>query len=128
MTRRTTSRDQCRLWIATLIHIGLWVTLTGSELHAQQSSEELSTTAANPLGNLMSFPFQNNTNFGIGTFDRASNALNVQPVIPLAGGRIITRTIIPFVRLPDITSESGSLSSGLGDILMTAFYVPQAVG
>ena len=71
----------------------------------------------------MSFPFQNNTNFGIGTFDRASNALNVQPVIPLAGGRIITRTIIPFVRIPDISSESGSLSSGLGDILMTAFYV-----
>ena len=128
MTTRTTSRDQCRLWIATLIHIGLWVTLTGSELHAQQSSEDLATTAANPLGNLMSFPFQNNTNFGIGTFDRASNALNVQPVIPLAGGRIITRTIFPFVRLPDITSESGSLSSGLGDILMTAFYVPPGGG
>lgn len=58
--------------------------------------EALSTAAANPLADLMSFPFQNNTNLGIGEFDRTANVLNVQPVIPLAGGGIITRTIFPF--------------------------------
>ena len=52
--------------------------------------------------------------------------LNVQPVIPLAGGKVITRTIFPFVWLPDVTSESGSFSSGLSDILFTAFYVPSS--
>jgi hypothetical protein len=59
-------------------------------------------------------------------FDRTRNVLNIQPVVPLAEGRVVTRTIIPFVWLPDVTAESGSFSSGLGDILFTAFYVPPA--
>jgi len=88
--------------------------------------EALSTAAANPLADLMSFPFQNNTNFGIGEFDRTANVLNVQPVIPLAGGKLITRTIFPFIWVPDVTQESGTLSSGLGDILFTAFYTPSS--
>ncbi|UCF19080.1 MAG: neuromedin U [Gemmatimonadota bacterium] len=95
-----------------------------SALQAQQSADELAQKAANPIADLMSVPFQNNTDFGLGDFDRTRNVLNIQPVIPLAGGRVITRTIIPFVWLPDIDAESGSLSSGLSDILFTAFYVP----
>jgi hypothetical protein len=97
--------------------------LLASTLPAQESSEELSQQATNPLADLMSFPFQNNTDFGLGEFDRTRNVLNIQPVIPLAGGKVITRTIIPFVWLPDITAESGSFSSGLSDITFTAFYV-----
>ena len=58
-----------------------------------QDAEDLSQQAANPIANLMSFPFQNNTNFDIGPFNRTSNVLNFQPVIPLAGGKLITRTI-----------------------------------
>jgi hypothetical protein len=50
--------------------------------------------------------------------------LNIQPVIPLAHGKVITRTILPFVWLPDVTAESGLFSSGLSDIVFTAFYVP----
>jgi hypothetical protein len=97
--------------------------IAATALQAQQSQEELSQQAANPIANLMSFPFQNNTDFGLGEFNRTRNVLNVQPVIPLAGGKLITRTIIPFVWLPDITAESGSFSSGLSDITFTAFYV-----
>lgn len=96
--------------------------LASPSLFAQQSSEQLSKEAANPLADLMSFPFQNNLDFGLGEFDRTRNVLNIQPVIPLAGGKIITRTITPFVWLPDVTAESGSLSSGLSDITFTAFY------
>ncbi|MGW8265423.1 MAG: transporter, partial [Longimicrobiales bacterium] len=61
----------------------------------------------------------------LGRYDRTRNVLNIQPVIPLAEGKIITRTIIPFVRLPDLTAESGS-TSGLGDIVLTVFYVPSS--
>ena len=46
---------------------------------------------------MISLPFQNNTNFEIGPYDRTQNVLNVQPVVPLAGGRIITRTILPIL-------------------------------
>ena len=98
--------------------------LTGTGLHAQQSADELAQKAANPIADLMSIPFQNNTDFGLGTYDRTRNVLNIQPVVPLAGGKVITRTIIPFVWLPDVAAETGSFSSGLSDIVFTAFYVP----
>jgi hypothetical protein len=94
----------------------------------QDSNEALASAAANPLANLISLPFQNNTNFGIGSFDRTANVLNIQPVIPLFNGRVITRTIAPVVWIPDVTAESGTLSSGLGDILFTAFYSPASEG
>jgi len=71
-------------------------------VHAQgDASEDLSQQAANPLADLMSFPFQNNLNINNGEFNRNTNVLNIQPVIPFADGRIITRTIFPIVRIPD---------------------------
>lgn len=101
--------------------------LTGF-VHSQESNEDLAQAAANPLADLMSFPFQNNTDTGLGEYDRTRNVLNIQPVIPLSGGKIITRTIFPLVWLPDIIAESGSFASGLSDTLFTAFYVPPAKG
>ena len=89
---------------------------------AQDSSAELSKQAANPLADLVSFPFQDNTDFGLGEYDRARKVLNIQPVIPLAKGKIITRTIMPVVWLPDLGAETGSLSTGLADTPFTAFY------
>jgi hypothetical protein len=95
-----------------------------SAVQAQQTADELAQQAANPIADLLSIPFQNNIDFGLGDFDRTRNVLNIQPVVPLAGGKVITRTVIPFVWIPDITAESGSFSSGLSDIVFTAFYVP----
>ena len=97
-------------------------------VNAQQSQEELSAAAANPLADLMSFPFQNNLNMNYGEYNRNMNVLNIQPVIPLAGGKLITRTIFPIVRIPDFSTESGKLSSGLTDMVFTAFYVPESKG
>ncbi|MCD4735545.1 MAG: transporter [Bacteroidales bacterium] len=97
-------------------------------VNAQQSQEELSAAAANPLADLMSFPFQNNLNMNYGEYNRNMNILNIQPVIPLAGGKLVTRTIFPIVRIPDFNSDSGKLSSGLSDVVFTAFYVPESKG
>jgi hypothetical protein len=97
---------------------------SSTALVAQESGadqEALAQEAANPIANLVSLPMQNNTDFGLGPYDRSVNVLNVQPVVPLAGGKIVTRTIFPFVWLPDFSSESGSFSSGLSDITFTAF-------
>ncbi|NPD85788.1 neuromedin U [Lentimicrobium sp. L6] len=93
-----------------------------------ESMEDLSAAAANPLANLMSFPFQNNLNMNYGEHNRNTNILNIQPVVPLFGGKLITRTIFPIVRIPDFSNESGKLSSGLADIVFTAFYVPKSKG
>jgi hypothetical protein len=95
---------------------------------AQQSADALAQEAANPIADLVSVPFQLNNDLGLGEYDRTRNVLNIQPVIPLLGGRIITRTIVPFVWLPDLTAESGTSTSGLSDIVLTAFYVPAGGG
>ena len=93
---------------------------------AQDKEEDLSQQAANPVANLISLPFQNNANYGYGPFDRTTNILNIQPVVPLANGKVVTRTIFPIVWIPDYASESGSYSSGLSDITFTAFFVPES--
>ena len=95
-----------------------------NNVYAQDSQEDLSKQAANPLADLMSFPFQNNLNMNYGPHNRNLNVLNIQPVIPFAGGKLITRTIFPIVSIPDFTQESGMQSSGLSDIVFTAFYTP----
>lgn len=114
--------------ISLIGFVCIFVLWTGFVLHAQESNEELAQATANPLANMISLPFQNNIDTGLGKYDRTRNVLNIQPVIPLAGGKIITRMIIPIVSLPDIGAESGSYSSGLADTQLTAFYVPPAKG
>lgn len=105
--------------------IFFFTTLFSVAAYAQESQEELAKAAQNPLANIMSFPFQNNSNFGYGpNNDRTQNVLNIQPVIPLAGGRIITRTIFPILTQPDFTETSGG-STGLSNTQFTAFYAPK---
>ena len=50
-------------------------------VHAQQG-EDLREAAQNPIADLISVPFQNNTNFDIGHTDNTQNVLNIQPVYP----------------------------------------------
>ena len=68
--------------------------------HAQMSAEELAKLAQNPVGNLISLPFQNNTNLNFGPEKGTQNMLNVQPVVPISISsewNIITRTILPVI-------------------------------
>ena len=51
--------------------------LTMHVSYAQDNKAELAQEAANPIANLMSFPFQNNIDFGYGEYDRARNVLNI---------------------------------------------------
>jgi hypothetical protein len=72
---------------------------------AELSAEELAKLAQNPIGNLnlISVPFQNNTNLNVGPDKRTQNILNIQPVIPVSVNdewNIITRTIVPVISQP----------------------------
>lgn len=95
--------------------------LAFTQAQAQLSEEELAKIAQNPLANLISLPFQNSVNTGVGPNNRTQYILKFQPVIPFAEGRIIARAIIPYVDQPNILRESGSVS-GFSDINLTAFY------
>jgi len=52
-----------------------------SGANAALSAEELAKLAQNPVGNLISVPFQNNTNLNFGPEKGTQNILNIQPVI-----------------------------------------------
>jgi hypothetical protein len=42
----------------------------------------LAKAVQNPVADMISVPLQNNTNFGIGPYQRDQDVLNIQPVIP----------------------------------------------
>jgi hypothetical protein len=105
----------------------LLIALT-SVVMAQESKEELAKAAQNPIANMVSVPFLNSTNFGLGPDgDRTANLFNIQPVIPFFEGRLITRTILAIPTNPVYTEESGT-QTGFGDILFSAFFAPKSKG
>ena len=96
----------------------------------EMSAEELAKLAQNPVGNLISVPFQNNTNLNFGPEKGTQNILNIQPVIPISltpDWTVITRTIVPVIWMPTLGPESPA-TSGIGDIQMTAFLSPANPG
>jgi hypothetical protein len=108
-----------------------WLTLAlGAALvspaRAELSSEELAKLAQNPVGNLVSLPFQNNTNFNVGPLSGTQNILNIQPVVPIevnADWNVITRTIVPLIWQPGSVAGEGT-TFGAGDVQFSAFLSP----
>ena len=61
------------------------------------AADDLRQAAQNPVADLISVPFQNNTNFGVGKLDNTQNILNIQPVIPVhlnQDWNLVTRWIL----------------------------------
>ena len=97
---------------------------------ASKDQGELAKATQNPLSDLISLPFQNNTDFGIGPNNRSRNTLNIQPVYPFQISErwnLINRTIVPLIYQPDV-STSGSGTFGLGDIDHTSWLSPTDSG
>ncbi len=99
----------------------------GTSLGQEDSHEDLAKQAQNPIASLISLPFQNNTNFGIGPNDETQNVMNIQPVWPFSindNWNLITRTIVPFISQPDFYTGGQGREFGLGDISFSAFFSP----
>jgi hypothetical protein len=132
---------------------GCAIALTAARLLAQTAPDDAKvlSTFQNPVGNLISVPFQNNTNFPIGRFSRIQNVLNVQPVVPIQVSEnwlILSRWITPVVYQPDLgvsCRSSGHIANqicdrrefdsapegganGLGDLNPTFFLSPAHPG
>jgi hypothetical protein len=91
------------------------------------SATDLAKSTQNPVANLISLPFQNNTNFGVGPHNRVQNVLNIQPVVPIDLGEnwlLINRAILPVIYQPEVRPGTGD-DFGLGDLQYAAFFSPK---
>ena len=111
-----------------------------SSAYAQQG-EDLREAAQNPIADLISVPFQNNTNFDIGRSENTQNVLNIQPVYPVhlnQSWNLITRPILPVISQPPFFSGRelaaaeevfgpgiGDTEFGLGDLTPEFFFSPR---
>ncbi len=128
--------------VVTLLFLLLFL-LAGPTAHAQSpassdppdasgdtatggSATELAKKLQNPIGDLYSFPFQNNTNFNAGPHQGTQDILNIQPVIPLhvtEDWNVITRTILPLIWQPSL-QPAHTVPFGTGPTSFSAFLSP----
>jgi hypothetical protein len=115
-------------WLAATLCAAALVTAAAAR--AELSAEELAKLAQNPIGNLISVPFQNNANLNYGPEKKTQDILNIQPVIPISVDKdwnIITRTIMPVIWNPSLGPDTPA-ESGFGDIQLSAFLSPANPG
>jgi hypothetical protein len=99
--------------------------LSASPVKAQDG--DLAKESQNPIANLISVPFQNNTNFNVGPYDHDQNVLNIQPVIPFKlneDWNLITRWILPVVYQPAMY-EGDKSDFGLGNFNPSFFFTTE---
>jgi hypothetical protein len=120
----------------TIVGILLISLLCAGNLLAQDAPKPAADDAAaiakklaNPIGALISLPFQNNMDIGIGDFNGSRNTLNIQPIVPFNLGEkfsLITRYILPVIAQYDITGE-GTQQAGLADALVSGWISNKVV-
>ena len=109
-------------FVATLL-----VTMSAA---AEMSEEELAKISQNPIGNLISLPFQENLYFHTGPLGGTQSVLNIQPVIPISinnDWNVLTRTIVPVISQPEFVPNQGR-TNGIGDVQFSAFLSPANPG
>ena len=135
-----------KLLLALVFNIFLVISITGFH-HQALAQEDLAKQSQNPLGTIISSPFENNFYFGIGPSDSTAYALTWKPVYPVDLGdwNLINRFIVPAVYSEgqdedtildsSIVVNNASLTGlltgsefGLTDMTYTAFLSPKDTG
>ena len=98
---------------------------------AQQTDVELAKKLANPIGSLISVPFQHNYDHNLGLDDKGQRVtMNAQPVVPFSVSddwNIISRTILPLTWQEGVVPGEGT-QFGLGDTVQSLFLSPKETG
>jgi hypothetical protein len=108
---------------APQIHIDTTAPPAGSADDTSALAEKLQ----NPVADLISLPFQNNTNFNVGPNKGTQDNLNIQPVIPIhinQDWNLITRTILPLIWSPSFQPIGSVPPFGLAPTTFSAFLSP----
>jgi hypothetical protein len=130
----TLSRDvqMIKLGMNYKFYSGVPVTAGASSSSAGSSGgsiEDLAKASQNPIADLVSVPFQNNTNFHVGPFNRTQDMLNIEPVVPMhlnSQWNLISRSIVPVVSQPNPLVASNT--NGIGDVSEELYLSPAHPG
>ncbi len=104
----------------------------GDEVKDEQA--ELAKKLNNPVADLISVPFQNNWDFGIGPAHAMKYTCDIQPVVPVSiseDWNLIIRTIVPVIyqealdNRPGAPASVGQSHAGLGDTTQSFFFSPK---
>jgi hypothetical protein len=136
--KSTLTKEVCmrRTLTAFLTSMLIWLNfLTVYTSRAQSISDDAQTAdlqrkTQNPVSDLISLPFQNNTNFDFGPDNEEQNIQNIQPVLPVRLNQewnLISRTIVPLIQMPELIQGKGD-TFGLGDIFQSIFLSPAQSG
>lgn len=109
--------------------------------------QELAKTSQNPVGNIISLPFENNVYFDVGPSDKIANALLIKPVYPTKlndNFSLINRLTVPLIYLEGqdaiVAREDDPLVGdldlfpgtddefGLGNVSYQAWFTPANPG
>jgi hypothetical protein len=87
--------------------------------------ESLAKQSQNPVGDIISLPFEYNVDFGVGPEETEVHSLTLKPVYPVNLGEfnLINRFILPVVHQGERVKGEGS-ESGLGDFTYQGFISP----
>src|SRR5262249_51796522 len=122
----------CVAVVSTVVVASIEATFaqTAASSTESQSNTEIAKKIQNPVADLISVPFQSNTNFGFGPENGTQEVLNLQPVVPFhisSDWNVITRTIMPFTWNPAVTPD-GDSNFGLGNVVASQFLSPAHSG
>jgi len=119
----------CRVAVLLIVTAGRVLAQDAAAPPAQPvNATELAKQSQNPVGNLVSVPFQFNFNTGGDLEDRTFLNVNVQPVIPFKVSddwNVVARAIIPLDNMP---VDDNTRFSGVGDIQLQTFVTPAKPG
>ena len=119
-----------RVHVPSLLIAVAACSLAATPLSAQEGdAAALAKAAQNPIADMISLPFQNNTNFDVGPLEKTQDVLNIQPVLPLSlseDWNLITRTIVPLISQPAFAANQDR-EFGIGDVQFSAFFSPKKV-
>ena len=110
---------------ARIVVIVICLILIVSTFAVADDQQNLAKESQNPIGNIISLPFENNFDFGVGPENAFVYNLNIKPVYPFNLGKVnlINRFILPVIYQEERVEGEGS-EFGLGDFTYQAFFSP----